>query len=145
MLQFSERFERFVSQVLLCFALLILGYQVVQLAWNTFHDFQVRFAAAGLAYAPEYGHPIAILFFNMLLLLAIIQTLKVFTHSHIVKVRIIMIVCLIAASRKILAMGERAISPEGEGALAVLILSLAAGYYLVSFHRKDPVMKDEHQ
>jgi hypothetical protein len=39
-------------------------------------------------------------------MMEIMQTIKVFTHNHIIKVRVILIVRLIAVSRKILALGE---------------------------------------
>lgn len=132
MLKISERFEKIVSSVLLVFAMVIIGYQVVQLIWNSALSFMLRFQNTGLNYNPEYGRTIAILFFNVLLMIEIMQTIKVFSDSHINKVKIILIVCLIAASRKVLAMGEEPIEPASELALAGLILSLAAGYFLVS-------------
>ncbi len=143
MLKFTDRFEKLISSILLVFGMLFIAYQVIQLVWNTVISFAKRFKEAGLEYAPEYGQTIAILFFNILLLMEIVQTIKVFDHSHIIKVRIIMIVCLIAVSRKILALGEKTIDPLSELALAALILSLSAGYFLVSRYVKDPV--DEHE
>lgn len=139
MLKFSDRFERLISSILLVFGMLFIAYQVIQLIWNTVVSFAKRFREAGLEYAPEYGQTIGILFFNILLLMEIVQTIKVFNHSHIIKVRVIMIVCLIAVSRKILALGEKTVDPMSELALAALILSLSAGYFLVSRYIKDPV------
>jgi len=72
------------------------------------------------------------MFFNILLMMEIMQTIKVFPRDHLIKVRIILIVCLIAVSRKILALGEQTVDPVAELALAGLVLSLAAGYYLVT-------------
>src|SRR5215510_7085015 len=143
MLKFADRFERIISMILLGFGLVIIAYQVVQLIWNTFKSFQQRFNAAGLDYAPEYTRTIAILFFNILLMMEIVQTIKIFSHNHIIKVRVILIVCLIAASRKILELGEGHSDPATMFALAALILSLATGYFLVSRYTKDPV--EEHE
>jgi uncharacterized membrane protein (DUF373 family) len=125
--------------ILLGFGLVIISYQVVQLIWNTAKAFQRHFAEAGLDYAPEYAKTIAILFFNILLMIEIVQTIKIFSHNHIIKVRVILIVCLIAASRKILELGEGHTDPMTMFALAALILSLAAGYFLVSRYTNDPV------
>jgi uncharacterized membrane protein (DUF373 family) len=139
MLKFADRFERIISMILLGFGLVIIAYQVVQLIWNTIRSFQQRFSETGLDYAPEYTKTIAILFFNILLMIEIVQTIKVFSHNHIIKVRVILIVCLIAASRKILELGEGHSDPMTMFALAALILSLAAGYFLVSRYTRDPV------
>jgi len=142
MIKFADRFERIISMILLGFGLVIIAYQVVQLIWNTVKSFEQRFSQAGLDYAPEYTKTIAILFFNILLMIEIVQTIKIFSHNHIIKVRVILIVCLIAASRKILELGEGHDDPMAMFALAALILSLAAGYFLVSRYTKDPV--EEH-
>lgn len=143
--KFADRFDKFISSILLVFGMVFIAYQVVQLIWNTVDSFAKRFREAGLEYAPEYGKTIAILFFNILLLMEIVQTVRVFSHSHIVKVRIILIVCLIAVSRKILALGEHSGDPMSELAIAALILSLSVGYFLVSRYTKDPAEKSEDE
>jgi uncharacterized membrane protein (DUF373 family) len=144
--KFIDKFERYISAILLGFGMVIISYQVIQLIWNTIISFQKRFQDAGLEYAPEYTKTIAILFFNILLMMEIIQTIRIFSHNHIIKVRIILIVCLIAVSRKILALGEESVEPQAEMALAALILALSAGYFLVSRNPKDPVDdKDHHE
>ena len=131
--------------ILLGFGLVIIAYQVVQLIWNTVKSFQQRFSETGLDYAPEYTKTIAILFFNILLMIEIVQTIKIFSHNHIIKVRVILIVCLIAASRKILELGEGHSDPMTMFALSALILSLAAGYFLLSRYSKDPVQEIERR
>ena len=145
MIKFTDRFEKIISAILLGFGMVIIVYQVVQLIWNTIKSFDQRFREAGLDYAPEYTKTIAILFFNILLMIEILQTIKVFSHNHIIKVRIILIVCLIAASRKIFELGEGHSDPMAMFALAALILSLAAGYFLVSRYTKDPVEETEKE
>jgi len=145
MIKFADRFERIISMILLGFGLVIISYQVVQLIWNTIKSFQQRFSETGLDYAPEYTKTIAILFFNILLMIEIVQTIKIFSHNHIIKVRVILIVCLIAASRKILELGEGHSDPMTMFALAALILSLAAGYFLVSRFTNDPVEQNENK
>lgn len=142
--KFSDSFEKAVSFVLIVFVMLIIAFMVVQLAWNTVENFIIRFNTIGFAYAPEHSKTIAILFFNVLLMMEIMETIKVFSSSHIIKVRIILIVCLIAVSRKILALGEVSVDPMAEFALAGLILSLSVGYHLVSrYVKEDKSSEDE--
>jgi len=143
MIKFSDRFEKLITAILLGFGMVIIAYQVVQLIWNTIKSLEQRFREAGLDYAPEYTKTIPILFFNILLMIEIVQTIKVSSHNHIIKVRVILIVCLIAASRKIFELGEGHSDPMAMFALAALILSLATGYFLVSRYTKDPVEETE--
>jgi uncharacterized membrane protein (DUF373 family) len=145
MIKFSDRFEKLISAILLGFGMVIIAYQVVQLIWNTVKSLELRFREAGLDYAPEYTKTIPILFFNILLMIEIVQTIKVSSHNHIIKVRVILIVCLIAASRKIFELGEGHSDPMAMFALAALILSLATGYFLVSRYTKDPVEDTEKE
>jgi uncharacterized membrane protein (DUF373 family) len=143
MLKFADRFDRIISMILLAFAMLMVVYQVFQLIWNSILSIELHISEAGLKYAPEYGHVISILFFNVLLILEIMQTIQVFSDDHVVKVRIILIVCLIAVSRKILALGEQTVNPLGELSLASLILSLSVGYFLVSRNTKETKENEE--
>lgn len=137
MIRFSERFETLISIILLTFAMLIIAYQVIKLIWNTITDLSVKLKNAGQAYAPQYIRPVAVFFFNILLMPEIMQTIKVFAHSHLNKICIILIIGIIAVSRKILALGEQTVDPMEELALAGLILSLAASYFLVSRQVKE--------
>src|SRR4051794_1928384 len=107
MLKFADHFDRIISMILLAFAMLMVVYQVFQLIWNSIESIELHIRETGLKYAPEYGRVISILFFNVLLILEIMQTIRVFSYNHVLKVRIILIVCLIAVSRKILALGEQ--------------------------------------
>ena len=140
MIKFVDRFEKIVSRTLLVFAMVIIIYQVVQLIYNSIQVLANRFKEYGLQYTPEYARNIAVLFFSIILMMEIMQTLKVFSYKHIIKVRIILIVCLIAASQKVLALGEHAVNPMEVFALAGLILALASGYFLVTRQTRD----DEH-
>jgi len=143
MIKFSDRFERIISAILLGFAIVIIVFQVAQLIWTTIEVFAKRFREAGLEYAPQYGRNVAVLFFNILLMMEIMQTIKVFADSHIIKVRVILIVCLIAVSRKILASGEEVIDPMTEFSIAGVVLALAISYYLVSKNIKELVEEEQ--
>jgi len=131
-LTFSEQFEKWITKILLGFAMCIISYQTIALIWNTVESFAARFREVGLDYAPEYGKNVAVLFFNILLMIEIMQTLKVFASDHIIKVRVILIVCLIAVSRKILELGEHSENPMSEIAIAAMIVALAIAFHLIS-------------
>jgi len=56
---------------------------------------------------------------------------------------LVLIVCLIAVSRKILASGEEVIDPMTEFSIAGLVLALAISYYLVSKNIKELVEEEQ--
>ncbi|WP_336517774.1 phosphate-starvation-inducible PsiE family protein [Pollutibacter soli] len=125
-------FERWVSYFMIFFAMVIVVIQVAMLGWNAVDSFTRRFKEVGLHYAPQYARELAVMFFNILLMLEIIQTIKVFAEKQTIKLRIILIVCMIAVSRKILELGEEHVDPEAEFAIAALVIALAVSYFLVS-------------
>ncbi|MGF6928032.1 uncharacterized membrane protein (DUF373 family) [Chitinophaga sp. W2I13] len=83
-----------------------------------------------------------LLFFNILLALEILETVKVFEKSHEVKIRIILMICMIAVSRKILMLDIFEGNPMSEIVLAALMVGLSGGYYLIN---KKPSVRSEEQ
>ena len=83
------------------------------------------------AYTDSYGKNVFIIFFNILLALEVLETVKVFSKDHDIKIRIILIVCMIAVSRKILSIEISVDSMQDELAVAALIASLSTSYFLI--------------
>jgi uncharacterized membrane protein (DUF373 family) len=129
------RFEKYISYIMMGLAMLYVCFQVLDLVYHFSSKLVHGFQIGSFAFE-EKGRPVAGLFFNILLLLEIIQTIKVFATDHAVKVRIIMIVGLIAVTRRILMLDLDEVDPMSEFAVAALIISLAAGYYLVTRSEK---------
>ncbi|HEY9261946.1 phosphate-starvation-inducible PsiE family protein [Chitinophaga sp.] len=136
-----RNFEKYTCYTLLGIGMFFIVFQTVELIWLTITGFMKRFEEIGLAYAPEYGRNMVLLFFNVLLALEILETVKVFEKSHEVKIRIILMVCMIAVSRKILMLDIFEGNPMSEIALATLIVALSFGYYLIN--RKPPAKHEE--
>src|SRR6478735_383195 len=112
--KFLEKFEVVISKVLLIAAMLLIGFQVLELSWETLKSLYAHISSAGLDYAPEYSRTVVVLFFNVLLSMEILQTIRVYNTEHIIKTRIILIVCLIAACRKVLLLDAKQGHPEEE-------------------------------
>jgi uncharacterized membrane protein (DUF373 family) len=124
-------FEKYVSAALIVLGMLFVCYQMVDLGYHFI--FKMIESIQNKTFSiDEKGKPVASLFFSILLLLEIIQTIKVFSKDHTVKVKIILIVGLIAVTRKILIFDMEDADPIAELAIAALIISLSVGYYLVS-------------
>jgi uncharacterized membrane protein (DUF373 family) len=124
-------FEKYISYALIIIAMLFVCYQTVDLAINfgakVIGDIQHQ-----TAIVEEKGKPILSTFFTILLTLEVIQTIKVFSDDHSVKLKVILIVGLIAVTRKILIFDMEEVNPISEFAIAALIISLSAGYYLAN-------------
>jgi len=129
-----KQFEKYISYTLMILAMFFVCYQVLDLIIH----FVVKIAEDirnQQMVLEEKGKPIAGIFFSILLTLEIIQTIKVFAHDHSVKLKIILIVGLIAVTWKIL-MYDMEENPLSEFAIAALIISLSTGYYLVTRSEK---------
>ena len=130
-----SRFEKYVSAILMIMGMLFMCYQLADLAYHFVLKMEQSVQNKTFD-IEEKGKPVTSLFFSILLLLEIIQTIKVFAKDHTEKVKIILIVGLIAVTRKILIFDIEDANPIAEFAIAALIISLSTGYYLVSKSEK---------
>lgn len=129
---FLKQFEKVTFHILIILGMIFIAYQTLDLIWLFGGRIYKSFAHSTF-YLSEEGKPIAALFFGILLSLEIVETIKIFSKGHMTKVRIILIVGLIAVTRKILMISDVSeIEPMTEFAMASLILALSAGYYLVT-------------
>lgn len=129
--QFTHIVERYISYTLIIVGLVFAVYQVIELVVLVFGALYSAMLK-GEFYTARHGMPLAALFFNILLLLEILETVKTFSKGHIIKIKIILIVGLIAVTRKLLMADMTHAEPMEEIAVGVVILSLSIGYYLVS-------------
>ena len=137
-----KSFEKYVSYTLMIIAMLFVCYQTIDLMFNFMY--RLINSIADKTYTIEAkGKPIAGVFFSVLLTLEIIQTIKVFSHNHSAKLKIILIVGLIAVTRKILIFDMEDVTPLTEFSIAALIISLSAGYFLVSKSEKPNIDESE--
>ncbi|MHA3786863.1 phosphate-starvation-inducible PsiE family protein [Flavobacterium hauense] len=139
----SAKFEKYISITLLLLSGFFVIFQTVELLWITGEHMHMRFSS-GLNFtpAPEYSRGIMIVFFNIMLMLEIMQTIKVFYKSYTLKLRIILLVCLIAVSRKVFLLDIEH-NAMLEFSTAALILAISAGYYLIS--RTETFNKLDHE
>ncbi|MES1222439.1 MAG: phosphate-starvation-inducible PsiE family protein, partial [Bacteroidota bacterium] len=115
------RFEKYVSYALIIAVMSYIGFQLLVMIWETIDTYVDRIRAHGLGFTKEYGKTIFITFFNILLALEVLETLRVFNEDHDIKIRIILTVCLIAVSRKILTLDIYEANSLSELALGGLI------------------------
>src|SRR5688572_12879007 len=88
----SLQFDRVITYSLLVVGMVLITVQTLTLIWEMGKSIYYRVAYSGLSYDPEHGKTVVVLFFNVLLALEILETVKAFARSHEVKIRIILIV-----------------------------------------------------
>lgn len=129
--KFVKKFEQYVSYVLIAAVVIYITFQVIVLFRESFISFFERVRKDGFEYTQLYGRNVFVVFFNILLALEVLETVKVFNKDHDIKIRIVLIVCMIAVSRKILSIEIGIEGPLGELAVAALIAGLSASYFLI--------------
>lgn len=141
------KFEKVISTILLLVAMFIVCFQTLELIWALVTSYYVRIGEVGLSYRPEYSQIVVVLFFNILLSLEIMETIKVYRHDHQAKIEIILIVVMIAISRKVLSMDTQQAHIEEELSTAALIIAFSLSYFLVRYlnRRKKNAEKNESE
>lgn len=129
--KFLSQFEKYVSYALIVFGVLAITYVTVELFFLFAHKIIDSIQHQELI-KEEKGRPVAAIFFEILLFLEILQSVRIFAKEHTIKLRIILIIGLIAVARKILLMDAAEADPMSEFAVAALIIALSLGYFLVS-------------
>ena len=129
--RFIGQVEKYISYILITVGLLFAIYQVFELVYLVFTNLYESMMK-GEFYAGKQGTPIAGLFFSILLLLEVLETVKTFSKGHVIKIKIILIVGIIAVTRKLLMDDMTHAEPIAEIAVGVVILALSIGYYLVN-------------
>jgi uncharacterized membrane protein (DUF373 family) len=142
--RFIGQVEKYISYTLIVVGLIFAVYQVIELVYLVFSNL-FESMMKGEFYAGKHGTPLAGLFFSILLLLEVLETVKTFSSGHVIKIKIILIVGIIAVTRKLLMEDITAHSePLSEIAVGVVILALSTGYYLVSKanEKKQPTAEE---
>jgi uncharacterized membrane protein (DUF373 family) len=124
-------FEKYISYALMLIAMVGIIFLTLDLIWV--FGGRIAYAIQHRTFEVEVeGRPAAALFFGILLWLEILQSVRVFAKDHSVKLKIILIVGIIAVTRKILLLDMSEVEPMTEFAVAALIVALSLGYFLIS-------------
>lgn len=135
MLHIMEKFlisyEKYISGALVVLAMVGVAYLTIELAVE-FGLVLYRSITSSEHSVDGRNEHIVGMFFTILLWLEILQSVKVFAQDHAVKLRIIIVIGMIAVTRKVLMMDIMEATPIAELSTAGLILSLSIAYFLVT-------------
>ena len=73
-----NKFEKWITYVLLITAMVVISFQILQLIWELGTQLWTRISQSGLALDPENNKNFAVLFFSVLLSLEVMETIRVF-------------------------------------------------------------------
>lgn len=135
-------FEKYISYALMLVAMVGIVYLTLDLIWvfGSRIVYSIQHQSFELE---EHGKPGAALFFSILLWLEILQSVRIFANDHSIKLKIILIIGIIAVTRKILLMDVTHADPLSEFAVAALIIALSIGYFLVSKSEQESAIQEK--
>ncbi|MCW8928779.1 MAG: phosphate-starvation-inducible PsiE family protein [Gammaproteobacteria bacterium] len=135
-LNFFERFEYLISIIVMFLISIIVIVSLIRLGINVYSILVTK------ALDPLDFKVFQLIFGNILTLFIAME----FMHSiegglhkkgHIIEVRTILLIAILAISRKFIVMDTKATSPEAMTSLALILLSLGAVYWFIKIKNQD--------
>lgn len=132
MLEYLNRFERWIYYALMIMLALVIFFGVIELVviifYAIFTDFSFRLA--NFEILEIFGY-----FLLILIGIELLETIKAYLIKNEIHVEIIILVAIIAVARKIILLdpfaGGESLNSAAMIALGVMVVALAASYYLV--------------
>ena len=132
MLEYLNRFERLIYYALMVMLALVIFLGVIELVviifYALFTDFSFRLA--NFEILEIFGY-----FLLILIGIELLETIKAYLIKNEIHVEIIILVAIIAVARKIILLDpfaeSESLNSSGMIALGVVVVALAASYYLV--------------
>jgi len=124
-------FSRVVSYILISIAMVFCILQLVSIISESVEAFGRHLPAQGEAFFPAYVLKVITIIFSALLLLAIMNTIRVFGREYDVKMRTTIIVCMVGIARRLSLMQYSNESFLEEAAIIALVFALTMAYFLM--------------
>lgn len=128
MLTLIRYFETAIIMFLVMLMMVVVGLSALELAVTLWK--QVRQPPYLLLDLPELLEVLG--FFLMVLIgLELLETIKNYLTHHALHVEVVILVAMIAISRKVIILDMKEITPNSMIGIALLLLSLSASYFLI--------------
>ncbi len=128
--------ERFVVFSLLVFMAVVIIVATIELAIIIFKELSTRSTSEGVLIDINNLVKIFGFFLNVLIGLELFETVKLYLKENIFHGEVILMVGLIAISRKVIVLDYTHESPMMLMAISLLIFSISVGYYLIKRNGK---------
>ena len=140
MFKFLKKFERIIIIALICMMAIVLSLSILELGWTITKDIIDNFGGFGgpLKFI-EIDNLLAIfgLFLLVLIGIELLGSIKVYLVEDVVHVEVILLVAIIAISRKAIVLDLEKVSGITIISLGVVIIALAVGYFIIKKVQKD--------
>lgn len=128
MLEWVQKFERYIYLVLIALLMIVVVFSVIELAYTMFIGLWT------VSWLQLENHELLDLLGYFLLVLIVVElldTIKVYIQKNEIHVEVIVLLAIIAVARKVIILDPTKIDFILLIGLGVLFISLAAGYYLI--------------
>ena len=122
------KIERVIAIALLVLMTIVVISGVLEVAWVVFNDL---FEPPGLFLGVEDLFNVFSLFLMVLIALELMTSIEMYLKDNVIHAEIMFLVALTAVARKIVILDAKAIDAMTVFAIAALVLTLSAGYYLL--------------
>jgi uncharacterized membrane protein (DUF373 family) len=128
MLEWVQKFERYIYLVLIALLMIVVVFSVIELAYTMFIGLWT------VSWLQLENHELLDLLGYFLLVLIVVElldTIKVYIQKNEIHVEVIVLLAIIAVARKVIILDPTKLDFILLIGLGVLFISLAAGYYLI--------------
>ncbi len=131
-----HKFERGIIILLVILMGLIVLFSTLELTWFIFKELFVAVKEPHFLLEKKELIKIFGLFFNVLIGLELFETVKLYLKEDVFHAEFVLLVALIAITRKIIILEYDEVQPDLLYAIAALIFVLTAGYYFLKKGQK---------
>jgi len=128
MQELVEKFERFIYGALIAMLIVLLLFAIAELAWTLFTNLtNIPFLLL------ENHELVSILGVFLLVLIGVelLDTMLAYFRDNTIHVEIVVLLALIAISRKVILLDPAATDPLELIGIGIIVVGLAAAYYLI--------------
>jgi uncharacterized membrane protein (DUF373 family) len=128
---YLKNFEKYIFYFLIAILTIYILIEVASLAYFFFSGLITIESGKMLFFSKEEGEQIIPAFFSILIALELIDTLKIYLKENVVKSQHIIVIGLIAISRKLLVIDFAHGDPMINFSIAALLTGLGIAYFLL--------------
>jgi uncharacterized membrane protein (DUF373 family) len=132
--KYLRNFEKFITVSLIIMMAVVILLATVELGWIIIKDI-----ITPPIFLLEINELLDIfgLFLLILIGIELLETIKTYLSERVIRVEVVIIVALIAISRKVIILDVKELSSLTLIGIAAIILALSAGYYLLKGSLRD--------
>ena len=135
-LEAIEEIERIVSKILSVGMIVVIFIAIAQLSYALFEKLLITINLPSNENFNTTLFELFGLFLNVLIALEILENITAYLRKHVIQVELVIVTSLIAVSRKIIILDLEKKGSDDLIALAVAVLSLSIGYFIVHHTNK---------